>query len=64
MEAIECSHAEAWLAPLTPARWVDLPVNERVPQIDDFAVARGAVAVDALVDWAPATRLDGGVRVA
>lgn len=60
MEAIECSHAEAFRAPVTRARWSDLPRAERASSINDFAVARGAIAADALIDWVPAERPDGG----
>ncbi len=59
MEAIECSHAEAWSAPLRHCRLVDLPPDERAPAADDFARQRGAVADDQPLDWASADRLDG-----
>ncbi len=61
MEAIECSHAEAWAPPLRRARWADLPVAERAAAIDDFAIRRGDPGAGAAMDWAAAERLGGGI---
>jgi ribosomal protein S12 methylthiotransferase accessory factor len=61
MEAIECSHAENWSAPLRHAALDDLPDGERALVADDFAVRRGAVADDQRLDWVAAERLGGGV---
>jgi ribosomal protein S12 methylthiotransferase accessory factor len=60
MEAIECSHAEAWTAPMTRARWTDLPVSDRAPAADDFAGTRGDIAADTPIEWVSAERLDAG----
>jgi ribosomal protein S12 methylthiotransferase accessory factor len=59
MEAIECSHAEAWSAPLRHCAFADLPAAERAPAADDFARQRGAIADDRTLDWVAAERLDG-----
>lgn len=60
MEAIECSHAEAWSAPLRHCALAALPPNERAPAADDFARRRGAVADSQPLDWVAADRLDSG----
>jgi ribosomal protein S12 methylthiotransferase accessory factor len=59
MEAIECSHAEAWSAPLRHCRLIDLPPAERAPAADDFARRRGAITDTQPLGWAAAERLDG-----
>ena len=61
MEAIECSHAEAWAPPLRIARWADLAVVERAAALDDFAVRRGHAGAGAPMAWAAAERLGGGI---
>ena len=61
MEAIECSHAEAWAPPLRLARWADLPAAERADSSDDFAVHRSHAGADAAMGWAAADRLGGGI---
>lgn len=63
MEAIECSHAEAWSAPLHRCARIDLPAGERAPALDDFARRRGLVADHLVLDWAAADRLDGAGRL-
>jgi ribosomal protein S12 methylthiotransferase accessory factor len=60
MEAIECSHAEAWAPPLRQARWTDLSAAERAAAIDDFAIRRGHAGVGDAMDWAAAERIGGG----
>lgn len=60
MEAIECSHAEAWAPPLRLACWADLPAAERCAARDDFAIWRGHAGAGAALAWAVADRLDGG----
>ena len=60
MEAIECSHAEAWAPPLRNAAWADLPVSERAAAVDDFAVRRGHARVGEAMGWAAAERIAGG----
>ena len=61
MEAIECSHAEAWTAPTITAAWADLPPGERAAAADDFATERGAISAETCLEWTPAERLAGGV---
>jgi ribosomal protein S12 methylthiotransferase accessory factor len=63
MEAIECSHAEAWSPPLQRSACNELPAGERAPAADDFARRRGAVADNLVLDWAVADRLDGKGRL-
>jgi ribosomal protein S12 methylthiotransferase accessory factor len=63
MEAIECSHAEAWSPPLRRAAFHELPATARAPAVDDFARRRGALADDVILDWAIADRLDGKGRL-
>lgn len=60
MEAIECSHAEAWCGPVITAGLADLPAAERAAAADDFAVARGAVDDREPLAWTLAERLDDG----
>lgn len=60
MEAIECSHAEAWAPPLREARWTALPAAERAAAIDDFAIRRGHAGVGGVMAWAAAERIGGG----
>lgn len=59
MEAIECSHAEAWSPPLYRAAFRALPTAERAPDVNDFARRRGAIADNLVLDWAAADRFDG-----
>lgn len=61
MEAIECSHAETWSAPVLHAALADLPCGERALAADDFAVRRGAVGDDQPLDWVAAERVGGGL---
>jgi ribosomal protein S12 methylthiotransferase accessory factor len=63
MEAIECSHAEAWSPPLHRCAFNELPAAARAPAADDFARRRGAVAGTLVLDWAVADRLDGRGRL-
>ncbi len=63
MEAIECSHAEAWTAPAEHCAFADLPPGERAAAADDFATTRGAFDDRTAIDWVAAERLDGPGRL-
>lgn len=59
MEAVESHHAETWSADVRKDRplpdrtnsWAELPVAYRAPDVNDFAVQRGALAPDCCLDW-------------
>lgn len=58
MEAIECSHAEAWEAPVRRCALIDLPEGERAAVADDFGRVRGAIGDGSMIDWVAAERVD------
>ncbi len=63
MEAIECSHAEAWTAPAERCTLAELPAAERAAAADDFATTRGIIDDGTPIDWVAAERLDAPGRL-
>lgn len=58
-EARECADCEAYLPVRVRCRWTALPADERTASPDDFAVRRGAIEGDDVLDWTRIESLAG-----